>query len=121
MGTKPEVKVKLLRMEDPTFECRSTKTAAARLTNPTTKQFTYTTELYLGAAKAATSGIGSVIIPAGGYVDTLYTIVMPAVEAAYDVFLDVFESGVLLEHYKATEKVTTVVLPAIDIGLIEWV
>lgn len=121
MKMKPEVKVELLEMEDPTFDCGSLKTAKARLTNPTAKQFTYTTELYLGVAKVATSGTGSVTIVAGGYADVSYQITMPATEGIFDVYLDVWQAGALLAHYKAVESVTTVITPAIEVGPITWV
>lgn len=117
---EPGIKVELLEMEDPTFECGSIKTAKARLTNTAAKQFTYTTELYLGAAKAATSGISTVVIAAGGYADVLYQITMPLAEGTYDVYLDVWESGELLAHYKATEAVVLTAIPAIEVGPITW-
>lgn len=121
MKMEPEVKVEPLGMEDPTFDCGSIKTAKARLSNPTTKQFTYVVELYLGPTKIATSGVGSVTIPANGYFDALFTITMPITEGVYDVYLDVSVAGALLAHYKATEAVSTVVAPAISIGVITWV
>ena len=117
---KPQVKIEKLEMEDPTFEAGVTKTARARLTNPTAKQFTYSVELYLGVAKAATSGGGTVTIPAGGYVDVNFTVVMPLVEASYPVFLDVWHEGTLLRHYQATENVVIQISPAIEVGPIIW-
>lgn len=118
---KSKVVVESLEMLDPTFASGASKTAKARLTNPTTKQFTYSVELYLGVTKTATSGVGSVTIPAGGFLDVNFTVVMPLVEAAYPVYLDVLESGVLLAHYQATENVTIVISPAITVGPITWV
>jgi len=115
-----KVIVESLEMDDPTFESGVSKTAHTRLTNPTTKQFTYSVELYLGVTKAATSGVGSVTIPAGGFQDVNFTIVMPVVEAAYPVFLDVIEAGTLLAHYQAAENVTIVISPAIIVGPITW-
>lgn len=118
---EPQVKIELLEMADPTFEAGVTKTARARLTNPTAKQFTYTAELYLGIAKAATSGVGTVTIPAGGYVDVNFTLIMPAVEGEYPVYLDVWHEGTLLKHYQATENVVVRISPNIDVGPITWV
>jgi hypothetical protein len=118
---KPQVKVELLEMEDPTFEAGVVKTAQARLTNPKAKQFTYTVELYLGVDKVATSGAGQVTIPAGGYADVTFTVVMPAAEASYPVFLDVWSDTTLLKHYQATENVVIVISPAIEVGPITWV
>lgn len=118
---KPQVEIEMLEMEDPTFDAGVTKTARARLTNPTAKQFTYTAELYLGITKAATSGQGTVTIPAGGYQDVTFTLVTPTTEGSYPVYLDVWHEGTLLKHYQATENVVTVISPAIDVGPITWV
>ena len=118
---KPQVEIEMLEMVDPTFEAGETKTARARLTNPTAKQFTYTIELYLGVAKTATSGAGTVTIPAGGYADVNFTVAMPAAEGDYPVFLDIWHEGALLKHYQATENVTVQISPDIEIGPITWV
>jgi hypothetical protein len=118
---KPQVKIEMLEMEDPTFEAGDTKTAQARLTNPTAKEFTYTVELYLGVAKAATTGTASVTIPAGSHLDVNFTLAMPLVEASYPVYLDIWHEGTLLKHYQATEDVVTVISPVIDVGPITWV
>ncbi len=117
---KLQAQVELLKMEDPTFNAGVTKTARARLTNPTAKQFTYTVELYLGVAKVATSGVGQVTIAAGGYADITFTIVMPMVEANYPVFLDVWQDTTLLKHYQGTENVVITIAPAIEVGPIIW-
>ena len=117
---KPQINVEYLEMNDPTFEAGVSKTARARLTNPTAKQFSYTAELYLGVAKVVTSGVGTVTIPAGGYVDVNFTITMPLVEGTYPVFLDVWQEGTLLKHYQATEDVTIQISPDIDVGPITW-
>ena len=118
---KSQVKTEMLEMEDPTFETGVIKTARARMTNPTVEAFTYTVELYLGIAKAATSGVQQVIIPAGQYADVTFTIAMPAVAGDYPVFLDVWQDTTLLKHYQATENVVIEVTPAIDVGPITWV
>jgi len=115
-----EPQIEMLEMGDPTFEAGVTKTASARLTNPTAKEFTYTVELYLGIAKASTSGTGQVIIPANSYLDVNFTLVMPMVEGDYPAFLDVWHEGTLLKHYQATENVVIQVLPDIEIGPIIW-
>ena len=117
---KPQVKIEMLEMEDPTFEAGVAKTARARLTNPTAKQFTYTVELYLGVAKVATSGVGTVTILANSYQDVNFTVVMPLVEEEYPVFLDVVHEGTLLKHYQATENVVIQISPAIEVGPITW-
>lgn len=116
-----EIRVEPLQASDPTFEGGSSHSARALLTNPTAKAFTYTTELYLGVTKVATSGVGAVNIPAGGSVYVDYPIVAPIAEGVYEVYLDVWSDGVLLAHYKATENVTVEVSPAIDVGPITWV
>ena len=118
---KPQVKIEKLEMADPTFEAGASRTARARLTNPTAKQFTYTVELYLGVTKAASSGIGTVTIPANSYLDVNFTVVMPVVEGTYPVFLDVWQDSALLKHYQATENVVVMILPAIEVGPITWV
>ena len=117
---KPNIQVEILEMDDPTFECGETKSARVRMTNPRAKQFTYTVELYLGADKAATSGQGQVTIPDNSYVDVDFTIIMPMTEASYPVFLDVWQEGVLIKHYQATENVITQISPGIDVGPITW-
>jgi len=117
---RPEIKVEKLEGLDPEFDARSTHTARALLTNPTNKSFDYTLELYLGAAKATTSGQGVVTIPAGQsqYVD--FTLTMPSDEATHHVYLDVWVAGELIKHYQATEDVTVVIAPDIEIGPITW-
>ena len=117
---KPQVKIEMLEMDDPTFEAGITKTAQARLTNPTAKEFTYSVELYLGVAKVATTGAAQVTIPAGSYLDVNFTLVMPVVEGDYPVFLDVWHEGTLLKHYQATEVVVITISPAIEVGPIIW-
>ena len=119
--TKPQVKIEKLEMGDPTFEAGVTKTARARLTNPTARQFTYTVELYLGVAKVATSGTAQVTIPASSYLDVNFTLVMPTVEGDYPVYLDVWHDTTLLKHYEATENVVVTISPAIEVGPITWV
>lgn len=117
---KPLVKVEKLEGLDPTFEGGSIHTAQATLTNPTAKEFTYSTELYLDVTKAATSGIGSASIPAGESRVVDYTVTMPIAEGEYEVFLDVFVGEELLAHYKAGENITIEVAPAIEVGPITW-
>jgi hypothetical protein len=116
---RPQVKVERLAL-DPTFEAGSTHTAKAALTNPTTKDFTYTVELYLDVTKAATSGAGTVTIAAGQSVDVNFTLAMPLVEKSYQPYLDVWVGTSLIAHYAATELVSIVVTPAIIVGPITW-
>ena len=115
----PKVKVDRLEL-DPSFEAGSTHTAKATLTNPTTKDFTYTVELYLDVTKAATSGAGTVAIAAGHSLDVNFTLTMPLVEKSYQPYLDVWVGAELIAHYVATELVTIVVTPAIIVGPIIW-
>lgn len=105
---------------DPTFEAGSTHTARATLTNPTTSEFTYLVELYLGILKSATSGIGQITIPAGESREMLFTITMPLTEGDYQPYLDVHVGADLIAHYQATEVVTIEVTPLIEIGPITW-
>ncbi len=120
-AVKPQIKVEKLEGLDPTFESGSVHTARATLTNPTAKEFTYTTELYLDVTKAATSGVGSAAIPAGESRSVDYTVTMPIAEGEYEVFLDVFVGTELLAHYRAGENITIEVVPAIEVGPITWV
>lgn len=121
MNERPQIKVEMLPAEDPELEGGSVQVATARLTNPTTKEFTYTTEMYFDVTKVATSGVSSPItIPAGGSVDVNYTVTMPTTEGEYEVYVDVWVGTELLAHKKATESVTIAVSPAIDIGPITW-
>jgi len=114
------VNVEKLEMEDPAFEGGTTHVARATLTNPTAKEFTYITELYLGVTKVATSGIGSITVPANSSLAVDYTVIMPLAEAEYEVFLDVWYDTELLKHYKATENITIEISPAIEVGPITW-
>ena len=118
---EPKIKVVKLEMDDPTFAPGLVKTARATLTNPTTAQFTYSVELYLGVGKAATSGVGSVTIGPGTSSIVDFTLTTPAVEGNYPVYLDVRVAGELIAHYQGTENVTILVTPAIVVGPITWV
>jgi hypothetical protein len=118
---RPEIKVEKLEGLDPEFSGGSTHTARALLTNTTTKDFDYTLELYLGVTKAATSGQGVVTIPAGQSLYADFILTMPLDEATHHVYLDVIVAGELIKHYQATEDVTIVIAPDIEIGPITWV
>ena len=123
---KPQVQIKSVEMDDPTFEGGAVKTATANLHNPTAKQFTYEVEFYMatdsaGLNKVATSGVGDITIAAGGTVPTSFTLTMPLVEAEYHVFVNVKVAGVPLVLYKATENVVVQISPAIEVGPITWV
>jgi hypothetical protein len=118
---RPAVKVEDLGFNDPEFEAGSSHVAQATLTNPTGKEFTYTTELYLDVTKVATSGVSAPFtIPAGGSTTVAYTVVMPAVEGTYHVYLDVWVGTELIAHYQATEDITIVISPKVTIGPIIW-
>ncbi|MDD4985542.1 MAG: hypothetical protein PHQ43_07090 [Dehalococcoidales bacterium] len=117
---KPQVKIEMLAMDDPTFEAGSVKTARAQLTNPTAREFSYTIELYLGIAKIATTGPGAVTIGAGQTKTVSFTLTMPVLEGEYPVFLDVKEGADLIAHYQATENVVIHISPAIEVGPITW-
>lgn len=106
-------------LDDPEFEGGSTHVATVQLTNPTTKEFTYTVTLYLGLS-AVVSSQGVVAIPAGGVASPQFSIVMPTTEAVYPVFLDVDVAGVNIKHYQAAD-ITILVSPDIEIGDITWV
>ena len=123
---KPQVQIKSVEMDDPTFEGGAVKTATANLHNPTAKQFTYEVELYMatdaqGVNKVATSGVGTVTIAAGGTVATNFGITMPLVEKEYSVFVNVKVASVPLVLYKAVENVVIQISPRIEVGPITWV
>lgn len=117
---KPQLKVEKLEAFDPTFEAGSVHTARATITNPTSQQWTYDLELYLGVTKVASSGVGSIIIGAGASQVVDFTVTMPQVEGIWDVYIDAIVEGELIAHYKATELVTVEVTPAILVGPITW-
>lgn len=102
------------------LEAGTLRTARATVTNKTVKQFTYSIELYLGVDKRATSGTITVTIPAAGSVEVSFPVVMPAEEAIFPVFLDVWHEAELLVHYQATQDVQIKVTPQIDVGPITW-
>lgn len=118
---KPLVKVEKLESDDPIFEAGSTHTARATLTNPTSKDFAYTVELYLGVTKVATSGVGEVTIPAGQSMEVNFTLTMPIIEGDYQPYLDIWVGAELIAHYAATEMVSIAVIPSIIVGPIIWV
>lgn len=117
---KPQVKIDTVEMADPTFTAGAVKTARARLTNPTTKAFTYSVEFYLGITKAATSGASAVTINAGQYQDVNFSLALPAVEGIYPVYLEVRVAGELLTLFQATENVTIEIPPQVVVGPITW-
>lgn len=121
VAVRPQIVVEKLEGLDPTFEAGSVHTARATLTNPTAAEFTYDVELYLGVTKAATSGVGSIIIGAGASQVVDFTLAMPGVQDDYQPYLDVFVAGELIKHYAATELVTIKVTPLIEVGPITWV
>ena len=118
---KAQIKVEKLEALDPTFEAGSVHTARATITNPTGLDWTYDLELYLGATKVTTSGVGSIAIGAGASQVLDFTLTMPETEGTYDVYIDAVVEGELIAHYKATEPVTIEVTPAITVGPITWV
>lgn len=115
-----------LEMADPTFECGSEHEAVAMVTNPTSATFTYDFELYL--VDPATGEVGATT-PGPAYVDAgqtkplTFAVKMPQVEKTWDVYLDVSVEGQRIAHYKAAEKVTTViseVVPDIEVISVTW-
>ena len=121
---RPRIMVEMLPAEDPEFEAGSVHTARALLTNPTTKDWTYSLKLYLGV-QGHSAVVGQAAIPAGGSVNVDFTVTMPTAEGTYTPFLDVTIEGYpdFLEHREGTvaSRVTILASPAIDIGDITWV
>ncbi len=89
----------------PQFASGETRTAIAAMSNPTGKTFGYTTELYLGLPKAASSGAIPFSLAAGETKNIPLLVTMPDVEGTYPVYLDVFVAGQLIGTYKAVEDV----------------
>lgn len=115
-----QLKVEKLESVDPTFEAGSVHTARATITNPTSHDWTYDLELYLGVTKVATSGVGSIGIGAGASQVIDFTLTMPEAEGNWDVYLDAIVDGELIAHYKATEPVIVEITPAVVVGPITW-
>lgn len=117
---RTQLKVESLESEDPTFEAGSVHTARTTITNPTSQDWTYDLELYLGVTKVATSGVGSIPIAAGASQIVDFTLTMPEDEGTWDVYLDASVDGEVIAHYKATEPVMVEISPAITVGPITW-
>jgi hypothetical protein len=116
---KPQIEIREVEMEDPTFQCGSSHTATAKVKNPTDKSFTYNMELYLDVTKVA-SASKALTIPAGGTQDVDFSLVMPADEGTWKVYLDVKVEGELIAHFQATEDIVTVIPPNVEIVEITW-
>ncbi len=116
----PQIQAVIQAAEDPTFEGGSAQSAVAVLSNPTTAPFTFDVELYLDVLKAASSGIISVAIPAGGSTNVPLAVIMPGLPGTYQVYLDVKVNNVLIGHFLATEDVVITVTPDIDLISITW-
>lgn len=114
----PEVKI--IQMEDPTFEGGSTRTAIAEITNNAAVELTYQLELYLNATKVASSGIVNTTIQGRATVNVQFTLVMPIQEGTYNVYLDVSHEDELILHGQASEQVIITVTPSVTIGNITW-
>ncbi|GAI80521.1 unnamed protein product [marine sediment metagenome] len=104
----------------PVFDYGTTHIAHAQMTNPTPAAFTYNAELYLGPGKVATSGSVPFTLSAGQSKVVDFAITMPDVEGTWPVLLDVFVGVDLIAAYQATEDVSVVITPDIDIGPITW-
>ncbi len=117
---KPQVKIEMVVMEDPTFGAGETRIARIVLTNLAAQQFTYLFELYLDVTKAATSGVWQVVIEPNASVTVGVYVVMPLAAGTYEVFVDVWHETTLLAHYQATEDITIAITPAVLVESITW-
>ena len=104
----------------PTFDYGTTHVAHVPVSNPTPGTFTYDGELYLGAGKVATSGVVSFTLTGGQGKTVDFPITMPDVEGTWPVLMDFLVAGALIAAYQATEEVSVVIDPAIDIDPIIW-
>jgi len=125
-GEDGHILVKSLEMEDPTFESATPHVATATFQNPKTAPFDFTAELYLGktlGTKTATSGPKTFTVAAGGTKPVDFSVNMPTLAIpsdAYHVYLEVKQAGVVLITFVATEDVTVIVTPAINVTQITW-
>ncbi|GAJ08857.1 unnamed protein product [marine sediment metagenome] len=120
---KPQIRIGPVFFDgnaDPVFDYGTTHVAHAPMTNPTPAAFTYNGELYLGPGKVATSGVKTFSLAPGETKVVDFAITMPNVEGTWPVLIDVFVGVDLIAAYQATEDVSVVIAPAIDIGPIIW-
>lgn len=89
------------------FEPGSTHTAKVVVKNPTNKAFDYNGVLYMGINQVAMAEV-PFHLDAGESKEISFSVVMPAAEGEYPVYLSVFSAGQLLAHYQATESVVIV-------------
>lgn len=129
-GKEGHILIKSLEMEDPTFESESTHVATATFVNPKTVAFDYTAELYLGktvGSKVVTSGAKTFTLTAAGTAGATkavdFSVSMPKLTIlsdSYHCYLEVKQAGVVLITFVATEDVTCVVTPAVNVTTIVW-
>lgn len=108
------------QVEAPSFEVLSVHSAHAVLTNNAPIQATYQLELYLGVLKSATTGLLQVTLEPQESIPFSFTISMPGEIGTYQVYLDVYYLGALLNHHVATTPVQVVFTPSLSIGDITW-
>lgn len=126
-GEDGHILVKSMEMEDPTFESETLHTATATFQNPKTVSFDFTAELYLGktvGSKVVTSGAKTFTVAAGASKAVDFAVTTPKLTIltdTYHVYLEVKQAGVVLITFVATEDVTVVVTPAINVTQITWV
>jgi len=126
-GEDGHILVKSMEMEDPTFESATVHVATATFQNPKTSSFDYTAELYLGktvGTKTVTSGVKTFTVAAGGTKAVAFSVNMPTLTIpsdVYHVYLEIKHLGTLLITFVATDDVTVIVTPAINVTTITWV
>ena len=104
----------------PELEAGGQYSAQVTLTNPTSKSFSYTAELYLGLPKVVSSGVKSFSLGPGISAVISFPVTMPGDEGDYPVYLDVFVGVNLIAAYQAAENVSITIQPEVDIGPIIW-
>jgi len=89
----------------PEFAPGVEKTAVVPMSNPTTKAFDYTAELYMGVNLALMTST-NFHLEAGESKDIDMPVVMPSEPGTYPVYIGVFSGGQFIEPlYQATEDV----------------
>lgn len=97
----------------PEFEPGSSHIAKATMTNPTSKAFDYSAELYMGTDLALMVST-NFHLEAGESKEISLSVTMPSAPGTYPVYIGVFSAGENIALYRAVEDV------AIIISVVPW-